>query len=147
LVLKHLPKDEVGCCSLGAAEPQRSALARCTVTSTNILEETMFIALYHWKVKEGHEKNFLEGWHRRTEEIYQHCGSLGSRLHQAEDGTWVAYAQWPDRRTYDAAQSIPVTDAEARMMFRESIEESYPDIYMNVIDDLLKAEVFTKQKT
>lgn len=42
----------------------------------------------------------------------------------------MAYAQWPDRRTYDAAQSIPVIDAEARMMFRESIEESYPDIYI-----------------
>jgi len=107
----------------------------------------MFIALYQWKVKEGHEKNFLEGWHRRTEEIYQHCCSFGSRLHKSEDGTRVAYAQWPDRKTYDEAQSIPVVDTEARRMFRESIEEAYPDIYMNVIDDLLKAEIFTKQKT
>jgi heme-degrading monooxygenase HmoA len=110
------------------------------------VEETMFIALYRWKVKEGREKNFMEGWHQRTKEIYQHCGSLGSRLHQAEDGTWVAYAQWPDRQTYNAAQSVPVIDAEARAMFRESIEESYADTYMNVIDDLLQADVFTKQK-
>ncbi len=106
----------------------------------------MFIALYRWKVKIGHEQDFLAGWHSRTKEIYQHCNSLGSRLHQAEDGTWVAYAQWPDRQIYDAAQSIPVVNAEAREMFRESIEESYPDIYMNVIDDLLKPEVFTNQK-
>ena len=105
----------------------------------------MFIALYRWKVKEGHEKDFLAGWHRRTEEIYQHCGSLGSRLHQAEEGLWVAYAQWPDRPTYDAAQSVPVIDAEARMMFRESIEESYPDIYMDVIDDLLQAQSFVQE--
>ena len=107
----------------------------------------MFVALYRWKVREGHEKNFLEGWHRRTEEIYRHYGSLGSRLHQAEDGTWVAYAQWPDRQTYDAAQSIPLIDSEARTMFRESIEEAYPDIYMNVTDDLLQSEVFAKQKS
>jgi quinol monooxygenase YgiN len=107
----------------------------------------MFIALYHWKVKEGHEKNFLEGWHQITEGIYQRSGSLGSRLHRAEDGTWIAYAQWPDRQTYDAARSIPVIDAEMRAMFRESIEESYPDIYMNVTDDLLRAEVFAKQKS
>ena len=106
----------------------------------------MFIALYRWKVKEGQEKKFLEGWHRRTGEIYQNCGSLGSRLHRAEDGVWVAYAQWPDRRTYDAAQNIPVIDAEARTMFRESIKESYPDIYMDVIDDLLRGEVFTERK-
>lgn len=104
----------------------------------------MFIALYRWKIKEGHENKFLEGWHRRTVEIYQHCGSFGSRLHKAEDGIWVAYAQWPDRQTYDAAQSIPVIDTEARLMFRESIEEAYPDIYMNVVDDLLKAEIFKK---
>lgn len=107
----------------------------------------MFIALYRWKIKEGQEKNFLEGWHRRTQEIYQRCGSLGSRLHQAEGGMWVAYAQWPDRRTYDAAQSIPAIDAEARAMLRESIEESYPDIYMNVIDDLLREEASRKQGT
>jgi quinol monooxygenase YgiN len=109
-----------------------------------VVEGTMFIALYRWKVKEGHEQNCLEGWHRRTQEIYRQYGSLGSRLHQAEDGTWVAYAQWPDRQTYDAAQSIPVIDSEARTMFRESIEEMYPDLYMNVTDDLLQADVFTK---
>ena len=100
----------------------------------------MFIALYRWKVKESLEKNFQEGWHRRTEEIYRHCGSLGSRLHRSEDGIWVAYAQWPDRPTCDNAQSIPVVYAEARMMFRESIEEAYPNIYMNVTDDLLQPE-------
>jgi hypothetical protein len=104
----------------------------------------MFIALYRWKVKAGHELMFREGWHQRTEEIYRTCGSFGSRLHQAEDGTWVAYAQWPDRKTYDAAQNIPVVDAKARTMFRESIEEAYPDTYMQVVDDLLKSERFTE---
>ncbi|HEX9918357.1 MAG TPA: hypothetical protein VGA87_04270, partial [Pyrinomonadaceae bacterium] len=64
-----------------------------------------------------------------------------------EDDTWVAYAQWPDRQTYDAARNIPGIDAEARGMFRESIEEAYPDIYMNVTDDLLRANVFPKQKS
>ena len=106
----------------------------------------MFVALYRWKVKEGHERNFLESWHRITEGIYQHSGSLGSRLHQAEDGVWVAYAQWPDRQTYDAAKNIPAIDAEARTMFRESIEEADPDIYKNVTDDLLQADVFAKQQ-
>lgn len=134
--------------SVAAGMPGVGRFLICThrQTSTNVVEGTMFIALYRWKVKEGHEKNFLEGWHRTTEEIYQHRGSLGSRLHWAEDGLWVAYAQWPDSRTYDAAQSIPAVDAEARRMFRESIEESYPDIYMSVVDDLLQEEVFTKQK-
>jgi quinol monooxygenase YgiN len=103
----------------------------------------MFIALYRWKVKPGHEKNFQEGWHRRTKEIYRQCGSLGSRLHHAEDDTWVAYAQWPDRQTYDAADNIPVIDNEARKLFRDSIEEAYPDIYMSVIDDLLMLNCYS----
>ena len=107
----------------------------------------MFVALYRWKVKEGRARDFREGWRQRTKEIYRQAGSLGSRLHQAEDGTWVAYAQWPDRQTYDAAQNVPVIDSEARTMFRESIEEAYPDIYMNVADDLLQAAVFTKQQS
>ncbi len=94
-------------------------------------------------MKAGYERNFQTGWHQRTEEIYRTCGSFGSRLHQAEDGSWVAYAQWPDRETYDAAQSIAVVDARARTLFRESIEESYPDTYMHVVDDLLKSERFT----
>ena len=107
----------------------------------------MFIALYRWRVREGGEQSCMEGWHKRTQEIYQRHGSLGSRLHRAEDGTWVAYAQWPDRRTYDAAQSVPVIDEEARAMFRESVEEFYPDIYMEVVDDLLREEASAGEKS
>lgn len=107
----------------------------------------MFIALYRWKVKPSHEKNFQEGWHRRTKEIYRQCGSLGSRLHHAEDDTWIAYAQWPDRQTYDAADSIPVIDNDARKLFRDSIEEAYPDIYMSVIDDLLMLNCYSTDTT
>jgi len=102
----------------------------------------MFIALYRWKLKDGLEEKFREGWRRRTQEIYSACGSLGSRLHRAEDGTWVAYAQWPDRRTWEAASAVPVTDAEASDMMRESVETSYPSVLMEVAEDLLRSVVF-----
>jgi hypothetical protein len=101
----------------------------------------MFIALYRWKIKEGFDSKFQEGWHRRTLEIYQKCGSLGSRLHRAEDGTWFGYAQWPDKATWETARDIPSTDAEARLMMRESIEHAFPDVYMSVVDDLLKTYI------
>lgn len=106
--------------------------------STKGADVLMFIALYRWKLKDGCESEFREGWRRRTEEIYRKCGSLGSRLHRAEDGAWVAYAQWPDRQTWEAASSIPVTDVEASAMMRESIELSYPSTYMEVTEDLLR---------
>ena len=98
----------------------------------------MFIAVYRWKLKEGREHSFREGWRRRTEEIYRRCGSLGSRLHRAEDGTWVAYAQWPDRRAWEASQGSAAVDAEASRMMRESIEVSHPPVLMEVVDDLLR---------
>ena len=102
----------------------------------------MFIALYRWKLKEGSEGRFREGWRRRTRELYERCGSLGSRLHRAEDGTWVAYAQWPSRQAWERARGVTVVDTKAGELMRESVETKYPDTYMEVADDLLAARGF-----
>jgi hypothetical protein len=98
----------------------------------------MFVAVYRWKIIEGGEEMFRQGWRRRTEEIYRRCGSLGSRLHKAEDGSWVAYAQWPDRVTWESAAKFDVEDEEAAQMMKGSVAERYPDIYMEVVEDLLQ---------
>ncbi len=105
----------------------------------------MFIAVYRWKLKEGQEDAFREGWRRRTEEIYRKCGSLGSRLHRAEDGTWVGYAQWPDRATWGAASGVAVEDVGAAAVMRESVEATYPSVYMEVAEDLLRPVAFAGQ--
>lgn len=102
----------------------------------------MFIALYRWKVKEGKEQQCRDGWHRGTETIYRDRGSLGSRLHLADDNIWYGYAQWSDRESYFAAANIPVTDKEGVQMFHDSVEEQYPVVYLEVTDDLLKTEKF-----
>jgi heme-degrading monooxygenase HmoA len=104
----------------------------------------MFVALYRWRLKEGCEGRFREGWRRRTLEIYRRCGSLGSRLHRAEDGTWVAYAQWPSRRAWEEARGVAAEDAEASAMMRESVEAAYPDTYMEVAEDFLARERFAE---
>ncbi|MDQ1558135.1 MAG: hypothetical protein QOD32_1195 [Pyrinomonadaceae bacterium] len=104
----------------------------------------MFIALYHWKLREGQEEKFREGWRRRTEEIYRKCGSLGSRLHRADDGTWLGYAQWPDRRAWEAARQVAVTDTEAPALMKESVEVSYPETLMEVADDLIRPRGFSE---
>ena len=96
----------------------------------------MFIALYRWTLRDGRESQFQEGWHRITEEFYRERGSLGSRLHRAEDGTWVAYAQWPDKQTWEAAR-VQVHDTEAVQLMRESIEVSHAPTLLEVVDDLL----------
>ena len=98
----------------------------------------MFIALYRWRLKEGREERFREGWRRLTEDIYRQHGSHGSRLHRAEDGTWVAYAQWPDKRAWESALGVEAADGEATEVLRESVEVSHPPVLMEVFDDLLK---------
>jgi len=104
----------------------------------------MFVALYRWKLKEGQEEKFQEGWRRRTGEIYRKCGSLGSRLHRAEDGTWVAYAQWSNRQDWEAARLVPVADTEAPIMMKESVEISYPEMLLEVVRDLIRPDSFSE---
>ncbi len=105
----------------------------------------MFIALYRWKIIAGKEDIFREGWRRVTGEVYRKAGSRGSRLHQAEDKTFVAYAQWNSREDWEKLPtSFILEDIEAREMMNESIEESFPPMLMNVTDDLLQTKVFSE---
>jgi heme-degrading monooxygenase HmoA len=98
----------------------------------------MFTAIYRWRVKEGCEESFREGWRRATEAIYQTHHSLGSRLHQCEDGTWLGYAQWPDREQWEAMRNNSAADEEAFAMMSDSLEGSTEVICMTVIEDLFK---------
>lgn len=42
----------------------------------------MFIAIYQFSVKPGHEHAFRQAWLALTQGIYLQRGSLGSRLHR-----------------------------------------------------------------
>lgn len=69
--------------------------------------------------------------------IRENRAGLGSRLHLADDGWWVAYAQWPDREAWERSQAMQTADAEAAQMIAESIEERMPPILMEPKIDLL----------
>lgn len=96
-----------------------------------------FAVLYRWRLKPGREKSFVETWAKMTELIKEQCGGLGSRLHQLEDGTWAAYAQWPDRETWAAMQGRDSIDKIASAQMREAIEESFEPVLMVPVKDLL----------
>ena len=94
----------------------------------------MFAVVYRWRLKEGSEERFVEGWERVTRAIHASCGSYGSRLHQCDDGTWVAYARWPD----DAArQACEHGDPEGSRLMAESVVERYDELRLAVVSDLL----------
>jgi quinol monooxygenase YgiN len=96
-----------------------------------------FCVVYRFKVRRGSEDAFRQGWIRMTEAIRANRAGLGSRLHLAEDGWWVAYAQWPDREAWERSQTMEVADADAAQMMTDSLEERMPPILMEPKIDLL----------
>ena len=88
------------------------------------------------------EESFIEGWSRLTEAIRETRGGMGSRLHKSDDGWWVAYAQWPDRQTWESSQTAYESpDIEASNLMTEAIEDREPPILLEPIIDLLETEV------
>ncbi|MCW2776423.1 MAG: Antibiotic biosynthesis monooxygenase [Frankiales bacterium] len=94
----------------------------------------MFTAVYRWRLRPGSEAQFVEGWERVTRAVHAQCGSYGSRLHRCTDGTWLAYARWPDAATRDACEH---DEHEGRQMMREAVLEEFDDVLGEVVSDLL----------
>ena len=96
----------------------------------------MFNVVYRWEVREGKEALFEQTWAQVTELIRSHRGGLGSRLHRCEDGTWVAYAQWPDKKTWELSSKIPLPENSAMAEMQSCIETSEPPLLMTLVQDL-----------
>lgn len=94
----------------------------------------MFVVLYRWRITPEKERQFIESWTKVSEYYRDQLGSLGSRLHRGTDGIFYSYAQWlsEDQRE-QAFQKIP--DLPAREKMRECIEESFPEIRLEIVSD------------
>lgn len=58
----------------------------------------MIAVIYHWKLRRGvKEKNWRRNWSMGTQYTHTTYRSLGSSLHKAADGTFWAYARWPNK--------------------------------------------------
>jgi antibiotic biosynthesis monooxygenase len=102
----------------------------------------MFAVIYRWKLVPGREAMFEEGWRAGTDAIAREFGGWGSRLHRGEDGVAVAYAQWPDRATWEKAMQTRMhhSDDEARAKYHSSFEHgSFETLFAGeVTADLLQ---------
>ena len=96
-----------------------------------------FAVIYRWRIHPGMEDRFVAAWETLTRGIRDGRGGLGSRLHRAEDGTWVAYAQWPDRETWKNMQELDSVDAAASAVFKEAVAERFDPILLEPFRDLL----------
>lgn len=103
-----------------------------------------FTVLYRWRLHPDQEETFRQGWAGLTHHIAQNLGGLGSRLHRLDDGTHAAYAQWPSRALWEAAQA-PSSEPpnpqvqEWQEQMRQAVAETLPTTTMDVAEDLLKA--------
>lgn len=107
----------------------------------------MFAVLYRGYLKPGCETDYKKHWHKLAHYFVEQRGAIGSCLHQAEDGLWVAYSRWPDKATRDAswpgdnapADTLPEDIKMAITVIKNCLdpERKLPEICMEVVDDLL----------
>nr|WP_202819689.1 antibiotic biosynthesis monooxygenase [Thaumasiovibrio occultus] len=102
--------------------------------------ESMFVALYEFKVKPGKTEAFRQHWLETTKGIYQEFGSKGSRLHSTNDPlVYVGYAQWPDRQAWAEEKRFRNQKfATEREKMWGCLESSYTIYEMEVTDDYLQ---------
>ena len=97
----------------------------------------MFNVLYRWRLKPGTEESFESAWADLTVLLRKGRGALGSRLHKAEDGTWVAYAQWPDKAAWEKSGELGSADEKLSAAMQDAIDERFDPILLHPVRDLL----------
>ncbi len=103
--------------------------------------QQMFIAIYRFEIKEEKKDQFIQGWKGLTDLIYQYEGSLGSRLHKKSPTVYIAYAQWPDEKTFtNSGAKMPEEADRFRSMMKEACTQITTEHTMEVVEDLLRAQ-------
>lgn len=103
------------------------------------MKKTGFAVIYRWRIRSGLEEQFQQAWATATESFMVERSALGSRLHHADDGTWVAYAQWPSREAWQASRGLGPVDSRAAAVMAEAIVESFEPILLAPVRDYLLA--------
>ena len=96
-----------------------------------------FAVAYRWRVAADRHAEFRTVWGELTEAIRRELGGLGSWVHRNPAGELVAYAQWPDRSTWQRAQALPSPLPEVSERMRGLILERFPPLELEVDDDRL----------
>jgi hypothetical protein len=107
----------------------------------------MFAVIYQFYLKPGREADYQVAWHTIATYFKTHRGAIGSCLHFAGDGRWVAYSRWPDKKTRDASWpgendpsfDLPSEIQSAILTMKDCTdqERKIPEICLEVAEDLL----------
>ena len=96
-----------------------------------------FAVIYRWRIRIGLEEQFQQAWATTTELFIAERGALGSRLHQVDDGTWIAYAQWPTKQAWEKSRVLGPADPNASALMAEATEVSFEPILLHPVQDYL----------
>ena len=97
----------------------------------------MIVILYKWKIKPGKEEEFQRSWSFATQMIRTHCGSYGSRLHKAQTGEWLGYAQWPSVEARSTCRIQDESFLKSRDAMNECIESTFEELHLDIMADYL----------
>lgn len=97
----------------------------------------MFAVVYRWRVALDKERDFLGAWELLTREYLASAGSLGSRLHRASDGMWVAYAQWPDRHSWERSTVSSDEGRAALNSLAAAVQEHFEPLLLESVADYI----------
>ncbi len=96
-----------------------------------------YVAIYRWQVKPECHDAFVAAWQAEAERYRDRYGSLGSRLHQAEDGSFVATAFWESERAWSSAPR-PLDLPEAESVLNRCIEAKLDELHLTVERDVAR---------
>ena len=96
----------------------------------------MFVVVYRWRLRPGHEAQFTRDWRDITILAREKYGSFGSSLFEAHDGSYVAIARWPDRETRERWIARRGVDTASRARMNAAIEQDYPPLELDTLHDL-----------
>jgi heme-degrading monooxygenase HmoA len=103
----------------------------------------MFCVIYTFTVKPGYENEFRQHWSAVTQSFYHHAGSLGSRLHRASTGEYIAYAQWQTRAQWEQQGNRSDAELQTHRQAMRDVCEKIEVLYeLEMTDDWLQGKVY-----
>ncbi len=104
----------------------------------------MFTVIYRGFILEGKEQDYIAHWKVVANYFKEHRGAIGSTLHQASSGEYIAYSKWPNKVTRDASwgknsAALEPSVEESITKIKACIDHSrpYEEIEMNIVEDFL----------
>lgn len=118
--------------------PRRELPTPCVerIDMVTQMSQPGFVVLYRWRLRPGHEVEFVEAWTEMTRLLLAR-GSRGSRLHRGRDDIWYAYAQWPSADTRSAAFASPLPPNDAGDRMDAAVAERFPEVVLDLVADFL----------